>query len=173
MLQSSDEATDLTQDALAKILEGLHTYDGRSQLSTWIIRVAMNCCLSYLRKLRLRRHGSIDEPGAARDRALAGEQVAEVRVERSERDSALERAITRLDPEMRSIIVLRDVQGLEYQQIGEVLGVPVGTVKSRLFRARVALRDMVQQEWPDHPLSGRDKTPQDAPEERRDDHSMP
>jgi len=148
MLQSADQAADLTQDALTKVLEGLHSYDGRSQLSTWVIRVTMNCCLSYLRKLRLRRHGSIDEPTAAGDRSMIREQVAGERVEQVERQEAVSRALARVEPEMRSIIVLRDIQGLDYQQIGEVLSVPVGTVKSRLFRARSALRELVDEELP-------------------------
>ena len=65
MLRNHDEATDLAQDALVKVLEGIDSYNGRSQLSTWIIRVAMNCCLSHLRKQRLRRHASLDEARGA------------------------------------------------------------------------------------------------------------
>ena len=156
MLRSADEASDLTQESLVRILEGLHTYDGRSQLSTWIIRVAMNCCLSHLRKQKLRRHASLDDFGqrsgswASLGAALPAHEDAEpsgVRgVERSEQRIAVVRALARLDAEARAIVVLRDTQGLEYQQIGEVLGIPVGTVKSRLFRARAALRALTEQE---------------------------
>lgn len=156
MLRSADEASDLTQESLVRILEGLHTYDGRSQLSTWIIRVAMNCCLSHLRKQKLRRHASLDDfgqrsgswasLGAALPAHEDGEPAGARGVERSEQRVAVVRALARLDPEARAIVVLRDTQGLEYQQIGEVLGIPVGTVKSRLFRARAALRDLTEQE---------------------------
>jgi RNA polymerase sigma-70 factor (ECF subfamily) len=146
MVRDADEAADLTQDALVKIMEGLGSYDGRSALSTWIIRVTMNCCLSHLRRQKLRRHGSLDAPAGPDDAAWVaqmpseGELSAVQRVEQAEMRSILLRALKGLDPQMRAVIVLRDLQDLEYQQISEVLGVPIGTVKSRLFRARAALR---------------------------------
>jgi len=159
MLRSADEASDLTQESLVRILEGLHTYDGRSQLSTWIIRVTMNCCLSHLRKQRLRRHSSLDAPprrGPASSgsfRAISGPVARELegsdRVEQIELREALARALLRLDPGMRALLVLRDMQDLDYQQIADVLGVPVGTVKSRLFRARLALRELTLEELGD------------------------
>ncbi len=163
MLQSSDEAVDLTQEALTKILEGLHTFGGRSQFSTWAIRVTMNCCLSHLRRLRLRRHRSLDDPETARERAGGGEPPPVDRVEQADRIARVELALSQLDPEARAIIVLRDVQGLDYQQIGEVLSVPVGTVKSRLFRARAALRELVEGlSGDDRPEGGHPTRPADT-----------
>lgn len=178
MLREGEEASDLTQEAMVRILEGLNSFDGRSQVSTWIIRVTMNCCLSHLRKRKLRRHVSLDDPGhrsgswGTIGAALSGsgsrpalgaatssaggtlgttggggpEPTGASRVELDERRQALLRALDRLDADMRAIIVLRDTQGLDYQQIGEVLDVPVGTVKSRLFRARAALRALFEDE---------------------------
>lgn len=146
MVRNADEAADLTQDALVKIMEGLHSYDGRAALSTWVIRVTMNCCLSHLRKERLRRHGSLDEPAGSTGEPWAAKLAAEGelsepgRVEQAEMRSALLHALRELDADMRAVLVLRDLQDLDYQQIGEVLAIPIGTVKSRLFRARVALR---------------------------------
>ena len=146
MVRDAEEAADLTQDALVKIMEGLGSYDGRSALSTWMIRVTMNCCLSHLRRQKIRRHGSLDAPAGPDEAAwvsrlpAVGELSALQRVEQAEMRSILLRALKGLDPQMRAVIVLRDLQDLEYQQIGEVLGVPIGTVKSRLFRARAALR---------------------------------
>ena len=151
MLGSAEDASDLTQDALVKVLEGLDTYDGRSSLSTWIIRVAMNCCLSHLRKQKLRRHRSLDVPpgrdplGVPNPAGARAELSPLARVEQAEVQSILLRALGGLDPEMRSVLVLRDFQELDYQKISEVLNVPVGTVKSRLFRARAALRTAA--EW--------------------------
>ncbi len=197
MLRDQEEASDLTQEALVKVLEGLSSFDGRSLVSTWVIRVSMNCCLSYLRKRKLRRHVSLDDPGqksgswgsiganlggsAARPPGLGGavpsgprggtvrgslgtggggggEPTAPDRVELRERREALLRALARLESETRAIIILRDTQGLDYQQIGEVLDVPVGTVKSRLFRARAALRELVESE-----LARPDGAPRDRP----------
>ncbi len=155
MLRHPEEAADLTQDALVKVLEGLDSYDGRSKLSTWIIRITINCCLSHLRKQKLRKHASIDvamagehEEGgrspAHADLWLGREHSAHDRVEQEELRSILRNAMMTLDPEARAILVLRDMQNLEYEQVSEVLDIPLGTVKSRLFRARAALRAAVE-----------------------------
>ncbi len=158
VLGDRDWAADLAQDALVKVIQGIEQYDGRSKVGTWIYRVTMNACLSHLRSQRLRKHTSLDTEvahgqfgpglgetshgttlGAALDqtRELAGLTG----VESIERRGLVAEALRRLPLEQRSILVLRDVQGLEYEQIAEVLEVAVGTVKSRLFRARVALRE--------------------------------
>jgi RNA polymerase sigma-70 factor, ECF subfamily len=156
MVRDVDEASDLTQDALVKIIEGLDGYDGRSKLSTWVIRVTINCVLSHLRKKKVRRMQSLDSHDVRSDtdehsgsqRHLVDEREPEPlqRIEQDEQRRAVQRAMLRLDPDVRAILVLRDLQGLDYEQIGEVLEVPVGTVKSRLFRARAALRDAVVRE---------------------------
>ena len=153
MVRHEQDARDLAQEAMVKILQGLDSYDGRSMLSTWIIRVAMNCCLSHLRRERVRRTSSLDgiwdEDGSPRLQNLPvrGELSGGARVEQAELRELLERSLQSLDPQMRAVIVLRDVQDLDYQQIGTVLGVPVGTVKSRLFRARAALRAAAELEF--------------------------
>ena len=157
MLRDHEQAADLTHDALIKVIEGLDRYDGRAKLSTWVIRVTMNCCLSHLRKQKLRRHASLDEPiegGGTMGQNLGSEMgvnpggMAEPtgaeRVERTEEEEVLVAALAAIDPQMRAVLVLRDLQGLDYQQMTEVLGLPVGTVKSRLFRARTALRTQVE-----------------------------
>jgi RNA polymerase sigma-70 factor (ECF subfamily) len=177
MVRNPDEAADLTQDALVRILEGLHSYDGRAALSTWVIRVTMNCCLSHLRKQKLRRHGSLDEPSGPGDEPWSarleaeGELSAAGRVEQAEMRAALLRALRELDPDMRAILVLRDFQELDYQQIGEVLEIPIGTVKSRLFRARVALREAARLELGENaPDPGTPRRPRN--EGRRPDENI-
>jgi RNA polymerase sigma-70 factor, ECF subfamily len=157
MVRDRDVAADLTQESMVKIIEGLESYDGRAKLSTWMIRITMNVCLTRLRSEKLRRHASLDLADA-RTGMTASEQLqdgagfgrvtseldAESRVEANEQRELLSAALVRLDPEPRAILVLRDARGLDYDQIAEVLSVPVGTVKSRLFRARVALREMIE-----------------------------
>ncbi len=161
MVRDENEARDLTQEAIVKVLEGLESFDGRSKLSTWMIRVTLNCCLSHLRRQKLRRHASLDGEGetavppgtgwghgagvgAGAWRPEVGRPGSELtparRVERVELCSIVLRALGTLEPEMRAVLILRDMQDLDYNLIGEVLGVPIGTVKSRLFRAREALR---------------------------------
>ncbi len=157
MVNDRDLAADLTQDAMIKVIEGLGSYDGRAKLSTWMIRVTMNVCLSRLRAERVRRHASLDAPTergptgfglGGRADAWTGEGGEPAPTESVERDEVRRRvsaALLRVAPEQRAILVLRDCRGLDYEQIAEVLAVPVGTVKSRLFRARGALREVLEQ----------------------------
>lgn len=191
MVSSPDAAADLTQDAMVKIIQGLSSYDARSKLSTWMIRVTMNTCLSYLRSQKLRRHASLDAVEEGRDNffryvpdelslgsgvfpggpggsggSLGGsgigrfvrgggadarspseqnrEQSPGANVEDEEAKQRVLAGLATLPAEQRALLVLRDVQGLDYERIASVLEVAVGTVKSRLFRARAALRQAVE-----------------------------
>lgn len=169
MVPNRHTAADLTQDAFVKLLGGLDSYDGRSKLSTWIFRVTMNVCLSHLRAAKLRDHVGLETIAPSISRTLTGgvhpqsggnvgdlgrrptgiEQGVELPpdqgVEHEQRRHQVARALSALDVEQRAILVLRDVQGLEYDQIASVLEVAVGTVKSRLFRARAALRAQLEE----------------------------
>ncbi len=158
MLHNRDLAADCTQDAFLKVTQGLDKYDGRSKFSTWAIRVTMNVCLSKLRSEKLRRHASLDAPfdarGAGGDEGpegTLGGSLAQGRepsgiqsVEREAERRLLITALGRLDDEQRAILILRDGHSLDYDRIAETLGVAVGTVKSRIFRARVALREKIE-----------------------------
>lgn len=158
IVHDREMAADLTQDSFVKIIKGVEKYDGRSKLSTWLIRITMNVCLSKLRAEKLRRHASLDAPGGGSGGAEDGEndqglgsRIRQYRelsalesVERDEEQGLLLAALRRLDDEQRTILLLRDGHGLEYDQIAEMLGIAVGTVKSRLFRARAALRSEVE-----------------------------
>jgi RNA polymerase sigma-70 factor, ECF subfamily len=144
MLHDQEAAMDLAQESIVRIIEGLPGYDGRSSLSTWMIRVTMNCCLTHLRKQKLRKHQSLDHVGSD-EPPRRGELSGPEHVEQGEVREGLVRALSELDPDSRAILVLRDVQGLDYQQVAEVLGVPLGTVKSRIFRAREALRSAIEE----------------------------
>jgi RNA polymerase sigma-70 factor (ECF subfamily) len=147
---SSSLAEDLAQDALVRVIEGLANYDGRAGVSTWVYRVTVNSCLTRLRSERYRRHAPLDASGPDRRApgpvaSPGGEHAPERRVQREDRERRLLLALDRIEPDQRAILVLRDVQGLDYDTIGSVLGVPVGTVKSRLFRARAALRRAMEE----------------------------
>lgn len=147
-------AADLTQDVMVKLLQHLDSYDGRARLSTWVYRITLNVCYSKLRSEKYRRHASLDsgrdrpgadpEPAAEAGLAQTRELSGVSRVEMEDERRLLLAALARLDEEHRDILLLRDSRGLDYEQIAEVLGVAVGTVKSRLFRARVALREAME-----------------------------
>ncbi len=152
MVGSRERASDLTQDAFVKIIQGLGTFDGRASFTTWMTRVTMNNCLSHLRKEKLRRHASLNAPAGPEGSDAIWQLMADprelgsgVRVEDEERMLLLDQAIRDLEPEQRAILILRDVRELDYKQIAQVLEVAVGTVKSRLFRARATLRERIEQ----------------------------
>ncbi len=132
---TSRDADDACQEALIKIARALPRFDGRSSFGTWAYRIATNAALDELRKRHRRPglHAVDDEPAEAAD--PRGQRTIELVDERS----ALEAALDTLSDELRSAVVLRDVADLDYQEIAEVLDVPIGTVKSRIARGRAAL----------------------------------
>jgi len=160
-LHHYEDAADLTQDVMVRIMKGLPGFDGRSKLSTWIIRITLNACLSHIRKQKLRRHASLDAPISTsnegggsvsiKDRLASGEPESSSRVQLTEEMQALNRALLVLDEEQRLLLILRDMHGSEYAQLAEIFEVPVGTIKSRLFRARAALCRLIE---PPPPESG-------------------
>ncbi len=152
MVSNRDDAAEITQETLLKVVQKIEFFRGDSELSTWIIRIAMNQSISHLRKRKLRLTTSIDQPragrsdyddqaGSLRDQLMdRQEPTPHENVEKKEMLAFLSEALASLDEPFRAVLVLRDIDQLEYEQIAEVLDVPVGTVKSRLFRARLALR---------------------------------
>ncbi len=152
MVRQPEDAADLTQDVLMKVVENLSNYDGRSKLSTWIIRVAMNASLSHLRRAKTRETKSLDAPNnnrtesgighaQSRQAGLTGREPSPAEnVEQEQHRALVLQALESLDAETKAILVLRDMQDMDYQQLAEALDVPLGTVKSRLFRARAAFR---------------------------------
>jgi RNA polymerase sigma-70 factor (ECF subfamily) len=154
-----DEALELTQEAFTRGLVKIDSFRGDAAPYTWLFRIAVNLAISQLRKNGRGRVFSLDRPGAngagrghrsdSDDQAAGlldrvardgGPSPAE-RVEHRERDQQVLAALGRLDAEYRAVLVMRDIEGFDYQQMADVLGLPLGTLKSRLFRARMALRD--------------------------------
>lgn len=159
MIGRPDAARDVAQDALVKVVRGLPEFDGKAALGTWVTRIAINTCLSWLRTQR--RSGQRAIASAQTDEVAAdpGEPVPAWSVQWEERRRLVAAALDDLSPEHRAVLVLRDVRGLEYEEIAEVLDVAVGTVKSRLFRARTALREAVEaRETAEGPPAGRVRT---------------
>jgi RNA polymerase sigma-70 factor (ECF subfamily) len=153
MVSNRELAADLTQDAFVKIIQGIGSFDGRSKLSTWMIRITMNVCLSKLRSEKLRRHASLDATtltGSDHDETTFAQQLQgtepepALRVEEKRERALLLRALSELDADQRAILILADARGVPYEQIAQVLGIAVGTVKSRVFRARTTLRDLIE-----------------------------
>ena len=143
-----EDARDLTQEAFLKALEGIAGFRQQSGFYTWVFRVAVNLALSHRRKAGTRRAVSLDQGGATgtqaedlarRVRGSPGDDPA-ARASEAELQGQVARALQALDDDHRAVVVLRDIEGFGYHEIGEILDIPTGTVKSRLYRARMALR---------------------------------
>lgn len=148
MVSHRDDAAELTQEAMLRILEHISDFRGGSNIYTWMVRIAMNLSISHLRKRQVRRTvsldaetGHADQTGPLRDRLTdAREPGPAQNVQKKQMIEQLYAALDRLDGTFRGVLVLRDIEQMSYQQIAKVLDTAEGTVKSRLFRARLALR---------------------------------
>ena len=139
MLRSEADAEDATQDALVAVVRGLDRFDGRSAVSTWIHRIAVNACLDELRRRerRARPVGDLPDPDpiaahvavTSHGRPDPGPDAVADRLD-------IDRALADLPPEFRAAVVLRDLCGLDYDEIAQVLDVPPGTARSRISRGR-------------------------------------
>jgi RNA polymerase sigma-70 factor (ECF subfamily) len=152
MTHHPDDALDCAQSTMLKIIQNITKFQANAAIGTWIYRIAVNESISHLRKSKVRQAISLDQQissSAQNQRpATLGANLADTRelspdqrVQKKETMRLLRQAMKELDPDHSSVLVLRDTQGLDYQQIGEILDLPSGTVKSRLFRARLALRE--------------------------------
>jgi len=145
-----EDARDLTQEVFLKALESIDGFRGKSAFYTWIYRIAVNMSLSHKRRARTRGtlSLSIDDDSQAADllEMMADPDAVDPAQESESRETnqRVAAALLELDGEHRCVLVLRDVEGLAYQDIADVLELAVGTVKSRIFRARLALRKLME-----------------------------
>lgn len=145
ILGNRAEAEDLAQEVFLRVHRAIGEFRGEAKLSTWLYAIASRLCLNRLTsgERRIARHG--DEE-LARLASAAGSPVEEA--ERSELEAALHRAIGELGEERRIVVVLRDLEGLSYEEIAEALELELGTVRSRLHRARMDLREKLERFLP-------------------------
>jgi len=150
LLGDRDEAIDLSQEVFLRVFGTLHRFRGQSALRTWIYRIAVNQARNRHRFWRRRHRAdqvSLDDHVAQHgDFESADEATPDRLLAQKELAARLQDALDRLPFDQRTAIVLREVDGLSYEEIGFSLGVAVGTVKSRLTRARQALRQDLRQE---------------------------
>ena len=142
MTGNDQDALDATQDALIALTRGIHRYDGRAAFSTWSYRVTTNACLDELRRRKRRPVPAADIP--VDTRPSGAPHLDQTVVDRL----ALDEALTALSPEFRAPVVLRDVLGLDYAEISEVLDIPPGTVRSRIARGRRSLATQIARNQP-------------------------
>jgi len=137
---SDADGADATQEALIAVVRGLPRFDGRAQFSTWAYRVATNVCLDELRRQRRRPMTGFGDGVQAAGDPIDDMPLLDDRVgDRLDIDAAL----AKLPADFRAAVVLRDVCQLDYAEIGHVLGIPPGTVRSRIARGRAAVAAML------------------------------
>ena len=151
LMGNPEDAEDALQDGLLSAFRNLRRFEGRSQFSTWLTRIVINAALMRLRSKRAHPAASIDaEPNVDADEPSPAERLAdqsptpeEIYAQKEVRE-IFERNLEGLSPTLRSAIVLRDVEGLSTEEAAETLGVPEGTLKSQLHRARVQLATLLR-----------------------------
>ena len=147
MVGDYDAALDLTQEVFIKVYNSLARYRSEFKFSTWIYKIAHNAAIDHLRRHAVREQtltGSVD--GERREVAIESRRLTpEQESERKERRSEIESVVQLLQASYRELIVLRHSHDLSYDEIAEVTGLPLGTVKNRLFRARETMRDLLVQ----------------------------
>ena len=147
LIGDREEAADQAQEAFLKAWQGLNAFQGESSFSTWLYRLTANVCIDYLRR-RNRRLGvesavSLDDEEAGWAEPADWEQDPHRKLEASERGRALARGLEQLPEHQRRPLILRELSGMSYQEIAQALDLDLGTVKSRIARARLSLRKIL------------------------------
>ena len=143
MTGNSEDAADMTQEAFIKAYNSLQSFRGDSKFSVWLYRIVSNVCLDFLRSKNRRPTVSLsveDDDGEDAQLDVADEsQSPELLLDRKLTRDSVRRGLDSLPPDYRQILLLREIQGLSYDEIAQALSLEVGTVKSRIFRARKRL----------------------------------
>lgn len=146
MVKDPEEASDIAQETFVRAFQGIHRFDGRSSIRTWLFRIAYNLCIDRARK----HHRAPNETSL--ESAFEDEERIDVPDSRWDPENVilgdelrgiLEKSIASMSDKLRSVLLLHDQQDMAYEDIAKVLGVPIGTVKSRLFLARAHLQNAV------------------------------
>lgn len=148
LLSNPEDAADVTQEVFFKVWRALPSFQGDSSFSTWLYRLTDNAAIDLIRKEKKRRGDlSLNDEEYQWDSLLADpNSTPEREVEQRELHRAIAAGLANLSEDHRRVLVLREVNGLSYEQIGEILGLSAGTVKSRIARARLALAKLVKEQ---------------------------
>jgi RNA polymerase sigma-70 factor (ECF subfamily) len=147
LLDNAEDAQDVVQEAFLSAYQSLDSFKGDSQFYTWLYRIAFNTAISLKRKQRVvlslhtAREGGEVEP-------LDGSEFSqpEHALEKVEEERRIQHALNRLSPEHRAVLIMKDMEGQKYETLAEILQVPIGTIRSRLHRARLELRELLKKE---------------------------
>jgi RNA polymerase sigma-70 factor (ECF subfamily) len=148
MVHNVLDAEDLTQETFVRAYMSIGSFQSRASLNTWLFRIATNLCIDYSRKnkkaagmtISLSQENADDESDTEREIPDAVFDPQRVLLNK-ELGARLDEALRQLPEKLRTVVLLHDIEGLPYEEIASIVGCPLGTVKSRLFNARTALRD--------------------------------
>jgi RNA polymerase sigma-70 factor (ECF subfamily) len=162
-----DEAEDLTQDIFLKIFKALNTFDRRANFQTWIISISRNLCIDHYRSVRKERQMIAREVDASDLQPASRDRGPYAAAEHQDLRAMLQKALQTLPVTLRTAVVLRDLQELSYQEIADRLGLPEGTVKSRINRGRIELAHQLKRLQDKQPVLRRRRGAPARPRGRR------
>ena len=147
LVDSAEDAQDVVQEAFLHAYQSLDRFKGDAQFFTWLYRIAVNSAISLKRKQRKfvslhvdrEGQGSVPEPHDASERSQP-----DLALERADEERRIQAALNRLSPEHRAVLILKDLEDQKYETMAEILQVPIGTIRSRLHRARLELREVLE-----------------------------
>jgi RNA polymerase sigma-70 factor (ECF subfamily) len=147
LVDNAQDAEDVVQETFLSAYQSLDSFKGEAQFFTWLYRIAMNTAISLKRK----KKGTLSMAGVNGEAMVEPLDVSETSrpghaLERREQESRIQKALKQLSPEHRAVLVLKDMEGQKYEAIAEILQVPIGTIRSRLHRARMELRTLLSQD---------------------------
>ncbi len=155
LVSDEQDAEDLAQEVFLRAYDGLESFRGEARFTTWVYGIMLNTVRSFWRRTRRRAVVSLDrelnpEEGP-RPELPAEADGPQTQTMRREKVRMVRAAIAELEDDLREIIVMRDIQGLTYEELADAIGVPDGTVKSRLHRARGRLKDILEERYGEMP----------------------
>jgi len=149
LTRNPDDAADVVADAFVRVYRALQTFKGDSAFTTWLYRIETNCFLDMRKKKNARPTTSLDSAlnlgdGEVELQVEDHSPTAQDEAERSQRMSAVEEAVQKLPEYQKAMIIMYHAESMSYEEIAEALNLPIGTVKSRLNRARLSLRQLLE-----------------------------
>ena len=141
MLQHYDEANEVTQETFLAAWQGLGSFRGDARFSTWLYRIAYNCSL---KQLELRKRDKALQSAMQEEERIAGEDQVSTRLEAQDRQHVVREHLLQLPAKYRAVLILRHLQEMTYEEMAEILTMPIGTIKTHLFRARNLLKERLE-----------------------------
>jgi RNA polymerase sigma-70 factor (ECF subfamily) len=148
LVANAEDAQDVVQEAFLSAYQSLDSFKGDSLFFTWLYRIAVNTAISHKRKQRVVLSMDVGRNGEGPVQPLDDSEYSRPgeALERAEQERRVQDALGRLSPEHRTVLVLKDMEGQKYETMAEVLQVPIGTIRSRLHRARAELRELLEKD---------------------------